>query len=197
FYRSILRDELAVHPKCANFDSVKAGLAFARGEVAMMVNWFGFASLCEVHPQTKTRGKVDITTIPHAAGGQDVSLNVYWLYALGSGSLHKQTAYDFIRYAVNQENDKLLTLEGGIGCRLSTWSNTQVNRTIPYYYRLKELHQKAKELPRHSNWSSIAKVIDQVVLDVINTNSPIHEILDEGQKGINQLQEDVRFTLQT
>ena len=195
FYRAMLRDDSAVHPGCADFDSVKAGLAFARGEVAMMVNWFGFASLCEVHEQSKTKGKVDITTIPHAPAGRDVSLNVYWLYAIGSGSLHKQTAYDFIKYAVNPQNDKLLTLEGGIGCRLSTWSDPEVNRIIPYYHRLEELHEKARELPCRSDWDKITKVIDQVVLDVANTNLPINEILKTGQQKINQLQNDDRSLL--
>jgi len=39
YYRQTLRDTGAVHPESREMDSVKSGLAFARGEVAFMVNW--------------------------------------------------------------------------------------------------------------------------------------------------------------
>lgn len=187
FYRSILQDDTAVHPGCADFDSVKSGMAFARGEVAMMVNWFGFAALCEVHEDSTTKGKVDITTVPRGESGEEVSLNVYWLYTIGAGSAHKDIAYDFIRFAVNAHNDKLLTLEGGIGCRRSTWRDEEVNQVVPYYHRLEELHKNARELPRRSDWAAIAGVIDQVVLDVMNTDRPISDILKKGQREIEKI----------
>src|SRR5690625_4325835 len=63
FYRGLLQDQKAVHPQCAEFDSVKAGMAFSRGEVAMMVNWFGFASCCEFHEVSKIKDNVSITSI--------------------------------------------------------------------------------------------------------------------------------------
>jgi multiple sugar transport system substrate-binding protein len=187
FYRNMLRDEMAVHPQSMTYESVQMGMAFARGEAAMMVNWFGFASMCEVLPESMVKGKVDIAPIPQADGHQSASLNVYWLYAIGSGSVNKQVAYDFIRYATNQYNDKLLTLEGGIGCRKSTWHDEEINAVIPYYHKLEQLHAKARSLPQKSNWSQIAKVIDEVVLAAINTEEPIAKLLADGQQQINLL----------
>lgn len=187
FYRQMLRDTAAVHPGSMQFESVAMGMAFARGEAAMMVNWFGFASMCEVLPESQVKEKVDIAPIPSAPGSQSASLNVYWLYTIGSGSRHKQTAYDFIRFAVGRDNDKLLTLEGGIGCRISTWQDAGVNAIIPYYYKLEQLHQVAQSLPRKSNWAKIAHIIDEVVLDTLHTNEPIADILQKGQQKINNL----------
>lgn len=181
FYREILGDRQAVHPDCAGFESVKAGMAFARGEAAMMVNWFGFAAFCEVDRESMVKGKVDITHVPRGNGGENASLNVYWMYTIGSGSRHKQEAYDFIRFALSKANDKLLTLEGGIGCRISTWKDEEINKTVPYYYRLEELHQKARTLPRVPGWSGVASVIDKVVLEVMNSITPVEEILKKGQ----------------
>lgn len=185
-YRSLLSDASAVHPRCRDFDSVKSGFAFAAGEVAMMVNWFGFAAMCEVVPESKVKGKVDIAPIPHAPGASPASLNVYWLYALPSGCPHPEIAYDFMRFAVRAENDRLLTLEGGIGCRKSTWRDAAVNRTVPYYHRLEELHRTARTLPRKTNWAELAAVIDRMVLDVINTNRPVEEIQREAQREIHR-----------
>jgi len=187
FYRDILRDKKATHPNTMQYESVQAGMAFARGEAALMVNWFGFASMCEVMDRCAVKGKVDIAPIPCTKDNEPTSLNVYWLYTIGSGSRHKQTAYDFIRFAVSRCSDKLLTLEGGIGCRISTWRDDGINAIIPYYHKLEQLHQNARTLPQKKDWSQIARVIDEVVLRAINTDIAIDRLLLEGQQKINRI----------
>jgi multiple sugar transport system substrate-binding protein len=187
YYRQILRDTTALHPGSAHFDSVKAGMAFARGEVALMVNWFGFASYGEVAADSQVKGRVAIAPVPQGPGGQAVSLNVYWTYGIGAGSAHQQVVYDFLRFALSQENDKLLTLEGGIGCRISTWHDAQVNAIIPYYHQLEDLHRHARELPRRADWPAIAAIIDQVVTSTRHTDEPVAEILRQGQQRIARL----------
>jgi multiple sugar transport system substrate-binding protein len=169
------------------YESVAAGQAFARGEAALMVNWFGFAAVCDVDAACPVRGRVDIARIPHGAGGQSASLNVYWLYAIGAGSRHKAVAYEFLHFATRPENDKLLTLEGGIGCRLSTWHDPEINALVPYYHKLEMLHQQAQSLPPKTNWAQLAGIIDEVVLQAINTDAPVAELLAAGQQKINAL----------
>lgn len=185
FYRKMLKDTNAVHPGSVDFDSVQAGAAFARGEVAMMINWFGFASFCEVDPESRVKGKVEVALLPTAPGSRSASLNVYWLYTLGSGSIHKAIAYDFIRFAVNEENDKMLTMEGGIGCRISTWMDLEVNKIVPYYHKLEQLHECAQTLPQKSNWASIAALIDEMVLRALHSEQSVANIVSEAQGKIN------------
>ena len=191
FYRKALQNTAAIHPDSRDFDSVKAGMAFANGNLAMMVNWFGFASMCEVLEDSKVKGKVDVANVPAGIHGDGVSLNAYWMYVIGNGSTQKDLAYDFIKFAVNAENDKLLTLEGGIGCRKSTWHDIRVNQTVPYYHKLEKLHENTRSLPRKSNWSEIAEVIDQLVLQVINTSIDIKIILNEAQDKINSIEKSI------
>lgn len=188
FYRKALQNSNAIHPSSRDFDSVKSGLAFADGQLAMMVNWFGFASMCEVLETSKVKGKVDVTNVPAGPNGEGISLNAYWMYVIGAGSKNKEIAYDFIKYAVNAKNDKLLTLEGAIGCRKSTWVDAEVNSIVPYYHKLEELHQKTRSLPRKSNWAEIADVIDQLVLQVINSSEEIKTILNLAQKEIDKIE---------
>lgn len=173
FYRTILRDRSAVHPRCAEFDSVKSGYAFAAGEVALMVNWFGFAAMCETSPDSKVRGKVAVAEVP---GG--VSLNVYWTLAIPRSCAQTNIAWQFLRHCASPEMDKLLTLEGGIGCRKSTWMDDEVNRIIPFYREMERLHAGARELPRLAEWSRIAAVIDSLVVAAIETELPEAELLD-------------------
>ncbi len=188
FYKKIIKDSNAMHPECKDFDSIKSGMAFANGEIAMMVNWFGFASICEVYSDSKVKGSVDITYVPAGNNGQGVSLNVYWLYAIGKGSKHKNIAYEFIKYAVNAENDKLLTLEGGIGCRKSTWTDKEVNKTVPYYHKLAMLHDNARTLPRKINWNEISAVIDTMITELFSTEKQVTDLVAEAQLKIDKIE---------
>lgn len=188
FYRNIVKDKTAVHPGSASFDSVAAGLAFMNGEAAMMINWFGFAAMCEVDANSKVKGKIYVDVLPSAADQISASLNVYWLYTIGKGSKNKDIAYDFLRFITNQENDKQLTLEGGIGCRISTWNDAEINRIISYYHKLDTLHTVANMLPQKKNWAAIAIVIDQMVLAAINTSVPTEKLVELAQQQINELE---------
>lgn len=185
FYRSLFTTGKGLHPESANYESVQAGAAFARGEVAMMVNWFGFASWAQIDAASAVKGKVDVAAIPAAEGGMSPSLNVYWLYAIPEGSRYKQQAYDFIRFAVGQQQDKMLTLAGGVGCRYSTWHDAEINGMIPFYKKLADLHDTARTLPQLSNWPHIAHIIDETVTAAMHTDESSLSLLAKAQKKIN------------
>ena len=186
FYRRMLGDRSAVHPECREFDSVRSGQAFARGEVAMMINWFGFASMCETIEESKVKGRVGVAPIPHAPGAESASLNVYWMLAVAAGCPRPEVAYRFIRQAASGAEDRQRTLEGAIGCRRSTWNDEEVNRTIPFYGKLERLHAHARELPRLTDWVEQSKVVDRMVLRAIDTQDPIETIVRQSQAEAEQ-----------
>ncbi len=186
YYRRLMSDREAVHPQCTEVDSVGLGDLFARGEAAISINWFGFASMCEVVEESRVKGCVGIANIPAAAdGGEPVSLNAYWLYTIAKGSKNSAFAYEFIHFLTRPEQDKALTLEGGIGCRYSTWNDPEINRIIPYYNELSEIHKYSRALPRKLYWSKIESILDRVVMQVINSDRAIVEILNEAQNEVN------------
>jgi len=187
FYRKIVNDKTAVHPQSNVFESVAAGIAFSQGEAAMMINWFGFAAMCEVDADSKVKGKVDVDLLPSVISGKSASLNVYWLYTIAKGSKHKAVAYDFLRFALADEQDKQLTLAGGIGCKIATWKDTEINQLIPYYHKLEQIHEVAKTLPQKENWAAIAEVIDRMVLQAINTDIATEELIKMAQLQINEI----------
>ena len=187
FYRSMLRDQWAVHPDCRQMDSVKSGLAFAAGEVALMVNWFGFGAMCETIADSRVKGRVDIAAIPHAEGAAPISLNIYWILSIAAGSSHPDVAYRFLRHCASGPMDKLLTLEGAIGCRKSTWNDPDVNRLIPFYNRLDRLHNGAREMPILHRWPLVASLIDKLVLDTIDTREPVDRLVREADVAARRL----------
>lgn len=187
FYRSLFQEKKCLHPQSKVYESVAAGQAFSRGEVAMMVNWFGFASWAHIDGASAVRGKVDVFPVPSLSGDAPCSLNVYWLYGIPAGSRSKSLAMDFVRFAVSPQSDKALTLGGGVGCRLSTWQDREVNDMIPFYHKLEELHQISRTFPRFEQWSEIAHVLDEAVGQSITTDRSSEELLKEAQNKINRL----------
>ncbi len=180
FYRRIVADRAATYPGPEQIDSVKSGELFNQGKVAMMVNWFGFAAVCE-QPMSPVKGKVDIAELPAGENGQSVSLSVFWTLTIGSGSRHRDEAYAFLRYACSPEMDKLTTLEGAIGCRLSTWTDPDVNAAIPFYHQLVDLTPGARTLPRSRFFPALAHIVDEMIQQAIGTTVPTDEVLRQAQ----------------
>jgi len=185
-YRRFVNDRGMTPPGLDKIDSVASGELFARGEIAMMVNWFGFAATCE-QPGSPTKGKVGVAPVPAGPGGQGVSLNVYWVLAVAAGSRHPEVAYDFIRSATSAAGDKITTLAGGIGCRRSTWADPEVNAAVPFFGHLAELHEHARELPRSQAFPALVHVIDAAVSQAIKTDEPSGAILHRAQTEADRL----------
>ena len=77
--------------------------------------------------------------------------------------------------------DKATTLEGGIGCRQSTWADPEVNAAIPFMHRLGVLHDGARELPRSRALPRLVRVIDAAVQRAVGGDEPTAAILAEAQ----------------
>jgi len=180
FYRRVVSDRGLTPGGPEQIDSVQSGERFAAGSIAMMINWFGFAAVCE-QPGCPVKGKVAVAPLPAGEGSRTASLVVSWLLAIGSGSPHTEEAYAFLRHCATPAMDKLTTLEGGIGCRLSTWDDPEVNAQIPFYHRLAELHEYTRELPRSRNLPKLVQVIDDAVQRAITTTEPSEDILRRAQ----------------
>ncbi len=180
FYRRLISDRNVTPPGQEEVDSVRSGELFATGKIAMMVNWFGFAALCE-QPDSAVKGKVAVAPVPAAAGSESASLNVYWVLGIGSGSRHVDIAWDFIRHCCTPAMDKVTTLNGGIGCRLSTWTDPEIHEMIPFYDQLEVLHRHTRELPRSRELPKLIRIIDAAVQQAITTDEPTESILQRAQ----------------
>lgn len=186
FYRRLVHDRSMTPAGLEEIDSVKSGERFASGDIAMMVNWFGFAAVCE-QPGCAVKGKTAVAPVPAGEGGMSASLIVYWLLCVAAGSKHPDVAYAFVRHCMSAEMDKLTTLEGGIGCRLSTWSDPEVNRMIPFYHLLADLHHGTRTLPRSRSLPELVHVIDRAVQLAISTDEPSAAILRRAQQEASSL----------
>lgn len=181
FIRTLAADAQAIAPGARDLDSVKSGLLFADGKVAMMANWFGFAAYGDTAPDSRVHGKVDVAPLPAGPGGRSVSLNVFWVLAIGSGSASKELAWDFLRHCASAPMDRLTTTEGAIGVRKSTWADAGVNAQIPYYHRLDWLHEHARELPLTPKLAAISHIVDALLTEATTDVAPTADLLARAQ----------------
>ena len=184
FYRRVVRDPGMCHPRSRQLDSTQSGDVFLNGEVAMMVNWFGFAARSggEGSPLA---GKVAIAPIPTAYGASPVSLSVFWALAIGKGSRNKELAWQFLRFVAAPERDLGITRHGCVGVRLSTWRNSELQRRNPVYRDVETISLGARQLPAGTDMASFAAIIDEVITRALTTNEGSAAILKSAQQEID------------
>jgi multiple sugar transport system substrate-binding protein len=187
FIRTLARDTTAMVPGASELDSVKSGLLFCEGKIALMTNWFGFAALGETADWSRVRGRVDIAPLPAGEGGHSVSLNVFWVLVLAAGSANPDLGWKFLRHLATAPMDKLTTMEGAIGVRRSTWADPDVNRVVPYYHKLDSLHARARELPLHPRLADISHVVDDLLGRAVASDIPSSTLLEEAQRRVEGL----------
>jgi multiple sugar transport system substrate-binding protein len=103
------------------------------------------------------------------------------MLSLASGSKNKELAWRFIRHCASAGMDKLLTLAGAVGCRLSTWNDEEVNAQIPFFRQLPALHETARSFPVDRRFPDLAHVIERGVIRAITTPDSVQVILKEVQ----------------
>lgn len=185
FYRETVRDGSQCYPGAEQIDSTHSGDVFLSGSIAMMVNWFGFATRCD-RSGSPLAGKVAIAPIPSDDGVPPVSLSVFWVLGIGAGSAHKQAAVDFLRFTARPEMDKGITKHGAVGVRLSTWRDAEVQRRIPVYRNLEEISLGARRLPRSRALPAVALIVNDVVTAALKTKEPSADILRRAQQRVQE-----------
>lgn len=183
FYRRVVRDQDVCHPSSPQLDSTQSGDLFLAGEVAMMANWFGFAARAG-REGSPLAGKVAISPIPTANNSTPVSLSVFWALAMGSGSQHKELAWQFLCFVASSERDLGITRHGTVGCRLSTWRNPELQARIPVYREIEAISLGARQLPSGPAMASFAAIIDDVITRALTTDEPSAAILESAQREI-------------
>lgn len=190
FYRRVVRDPLLCHPRSAELDSTQSGDLFLAGEVAMMVNWFGFAARSD-REGSPLQGKVAIAPIPSDPGCPPVSLSVFWALGMAAGSREKELAWEFLRFVASAERDLGMTRHGTVGTRLSTWRNPALQARIPAYKEIESISLGARQLPAGPQMAAFAAIIDQIVTRALGSNEGTAVILEEAQAVIES--KGIRF----
>lgn len=161
YLTDLIHKERVTQPEPLQYESVRSGECYASGLGAMMWNWSGFGVVADM-PPSRIIGKSKYGLLPRGdqPGGRHVSLSVYWLLTIPAGCQDPEMAWDFMRFVASPEMDRVTSVEGGIGCRLSTWRDPQLQKQFPCYAQIEAAHDSAEILPQ-------TPALDQVI-DILN-----------------------------
>jgi len=180
YYRTIVNNPQACFPAGREVDSIRSGDIFLSGQIAMMVNWFGFAARCD-RPDSPLQGKIALAPIPGGRPGQTASLSNYWVIGIGTGSQEKAASYDLLRHIASPEMDKQTALHGAVGVRLSTWKDPEVLERVPIYSQLERLSATARTLPFCEDLPAFAEIVNQITVEALGTSEASASILQRAQ----------------
>ncbi|WP_067935121.1 ABC transporter substrate-binding protein [Alicyclobacillus kakegawensis] len=187
FYIDLAINDKVVPPNFRDLDSVASGEYFASGHVAMMWNWSGFAAVAD-SPTSKVKGQVACTHIPRGDGphGKHVSLNVYWVLTIPSSARNPDASWQFIQHCMSPEMDKVTSMAGGNGTRLSTWRDSEVQAQYPYYKVIEDIHKEVRSTPSIPEYPLLADILNDMMVRALN-GLPAQDCLNWAENEINRI----------
>lgn len=188
YYLALIHEERLTQPEPWEYESVAAGEFYASGRAAMMWNWVGFQTVADL-PGSRIAGRTRSTMLPGGDGprGEAVSLIVYWVLTIPTGSRRKDEAWAFMRHVADPAMDKVTALAGGSGVRLSTWNDAEVRGRFGGYGVMEEIHRRARTLPAIPEYSAINGALDRMMADVVMGRASVPEALRRASEETEQI----------
>jgi multiple sugar transport system substrate-binding protein len=180
FYVDLVTKLGVTPPRTLEYDSVAAGVAYAAGEGATMLNWSGFMAVAQL-PPSKIIDRTRCARIPRGDTplGRHATLNVYWVLAICAGSRQPDLAYAFLRETASPAMDKITSLAGGTGVRLSTWNDPEIQRQFQYYEVIEAVHQGADTLPALPQYPQINEILNRMSWEAVQGTKSVQQALDD------------------
>jgi multiple sugar transport system substrate-binding protein len=179
FYVDLIHAQRVTQPEPWTYDSVASGEFYASGRAAMMWNWCGFVSVANMPSMSKIPGRTRATMLPAGDGpaGVSMSLIVYWVLTIATGSRQPDAAWQFLRHLATPEMDVVTAEEGGSGTRFSTWRNESIRRQFPYYEIVEDVHQHVTTMPAIPEYPAINNVLNSMMDAAVHGQSDVPTLL--------------------
>lgn len=163
--------------------------AFQQGNLVYLNNWPYVWSLAQkAGSDSVVQNKVGVTTLPGINGKAGVSTLGGYNLAINAASKHKQTAVNFIKYAIEPANQKsgLLTASNAPVVS-SVYDDTEVNKELPYIKTLKKSIENAKARPALVRYSEVSQAIQDAIYPVLQGQKDVDSALASLQTKLNSI----------
>jgi len=181
FCLDLIHTHRVTQPNPWEDDSVSSGAYYAGGRAAMMWNWAGFQTVADLPEFSAIPGRTRAAMLPGGDGpsGRRVSLLVYWVMTIPSGSRDKYAAWSFLKHLATPAMDRITALAGGSGVRVSTWNDPEIRRRFQYYEVIEDVHRQVEFLPRLPEYPAINEVLNRMMAGVTIDGTPIESALHD------------------
>ena len=126
FYVKLLRFS---PPDAAKYTEEYALRAFQEGRAATGVMWHDLAPRVDDRRESKLAGRYGYARLP-TAGGKRVTLVETDLLVIPESATHPREAFELMQWAMTQEIQLALTLNGGFSARPSVYQDPAVRRAL-------------------------------------------------------------------
>ncbi|MEM4311574.1 MAG: sugar ABC transporter substrate-binding protein [Nitrososphaerales archaeon] len=191
FYSDLIRKYRVVPEESVKFSAIDAGeFYYKEGKASMTWNWTHVAAMAEIPKYSSIVGKTGYSLIPKGdLKGQHISLSVYWILGITSGSKNKDEAYKFLRFVTKHEMDKITAYEGNIATRLSVWREPEILKRWPFYSMIEKIHKNVGNLPPIPEYPEINKVLNEAIEEVVIEGKDVKETLDKAREEVYKIME--------
>jgi multiple sugar transport system substrate-binding protein len=188
FYVDLVTKLGVTPPRTLEYDSVAAGVAYAAGEGATMLNWSGFMAVAQL-PPSRIINRTRCARIPRGDGpsGRHATLNVYWVLGVCAGSRQPDLAYAFLRETASPAMDKVTSLAGGTGVRLSTWNDPQIQAQFQYYEVIEAVHLGADTLPAIPEYPAMNEIFNRMSWEAVQGQKSVDQALADAARACELL----------
>jgi len=133
--------------------------AFESGKLLFLRNWPYVYGLASTEASSKVKGKFDVAPIPGADGVGASTLGGHNL-GISAFSDHKATAIDFVRFLLDEENQKFVLEKGSLAPVIgSLYEDPELVRQYPYLPTLLTSIENAVPRPITPFYPAVTKAI--------------------------------------
>jgi multiple sugar transport system substrate-binding protein len=153
--------QAGVLPKnIAEIPTDRIRIDFQAGNVIFAQNWGYFWNRVENDADTKVKGKVGVTTLPHDQGGTSATCIGGWQLAVSAYSKNKAEAVKFARYLSSPEVSKMQAVLGSLMPVFpGVYKDAEVLKANPWFADALPVVEGAKSRPVSAQYPQVSDVI--------------------------------------
>ncbi len=166
------------------FQEEQGRQAFQDGKLLFHRNWPYVYNLAATEGSSKVKDVLGMTALPGKAGpgastlgGHSAAVSVY--------SKNKATALDFVKFLVNEENQKFFATQGSLAPVLEAlYDDQELVAKLPYLPVLKTSIENAVPRPVTPFYPAVTKAIQENAYSAIKGEKTVEAALSDMQKSI-------------
>jgi ABC-type glycerol-3-phosphate transport system substrate-binding protein len=154
-------------------DSATAFTQFNVGSNIQPSGWYG---TLDAKSTSKAAGKIGVAPVPAGSGGAYPPVNILkgWLIGINPNSHHQQAAWNFLSFALGQQNVQAFINAGApVPGRISTLDSATYNAELPYLKYLLPSIEHGTTLPTIPELAQITTDVCQAISAMANEHASI------------------------
>lgn len=174
----------SIPKEAITFQEEQGRQAFQDGKLLFHRNWPYVYNLAATEGSSKVKDVLGMTALPgkdgpgaSTLGGHSAAVSVY--------SKNKATALDFVKFLVNEENQKFFATQGSLAPVLeSLYDDQELVTKLPYLPVLKTSIENAVPRPVTPFYPAVTKAIQENAYSAIKGEKTVDAALSDMQKSI-------------